>query len=139
MGTMETLKILQQYDAMTTITLVASLVTILSFILLVVLLSRYEKCRSQRNSARFTIDRLKDDLKFLHKKYDEQEKVLRDTQSRLDRQTNMIKTISIKLPPQGSDESDRQYEQRCRMKVTNKAYDYVRFGEGACSLVVVKH
>ena len=136
---METLKILQQYDAMTTITLVASLVTILSFILLVVLLSRYEKCRSQRNSARFTIDRLKDDLKFLHKKYDEQEKVLRDTQSRLDRQTNMIKTISIKLPPQGSDESDRQYEQRCRMKVTNKAYDYVRFGEGACSLVVVKH
>ena len=135
---METLKILQQYDAMTTITLVASLVTILSFILLVVLLSRYEKCRSQRNSARFTIDRLKDDLKFLHKKYDEQEKVLRDTQSRLDRQTNMIKTISIKLPPQGSDESDRQYEQRCRMKVTNKAYDYVRFGEGACSLVVVK-
>ena len=135
---METLKILQQYDAMTTITLVASLVTILSFILLVVLLSRYEKCRSQRNSARFTIDRLKDDLKFLHKKYDEQEKVLRDTQSRLDRQTNMIKTISIKLPPQGSDESDRQYEQRCRMKVTNKAYGYVRFGEGACSLVVVK-
>ena len=135
---METLKIIQQYDAMTTITLVASLVTILSFILLVVLLSRYEKCRSQRNSARFTIDRLKDDLKFLHRKYDEQEKVLRDTQSRLDRQTNMIKTISIKLPPQGSDESDRQYEQRCRMKVTNKAYDYVRFGEGACSLVVVK-
>lgn len=135
---METLKILQQYDAMTTITLVASLVTILSFILLVVLLSRYEKCRSQRNSARFTIDRLKDDLKFLHKKYDEQEKVLRDTQSRFDRQTNMIKTISIKLPPQESDESDRQYKQRCRMKVTNKAYDYVRFGEGACSLVVVK-
>ena len=138
METMETLKIIQQYDAMTTITLVASLVTILSFILLVVLLSRYEKCRSQRNSAQFTIDRLKDDLKFLHKKYDEQEKVLRDTQSRLDRQTNMIKTISIKLPPQGSDESDRQYEQRCRMKVTNQAYGYVRFGEGGCWLVVLK-
>ena len=90
---METLKILQQYDAMTTITLVASLVTILSFILLVVLLSMYEKCRSQRNSARFTIDRLKDDLKFLHKKHDDQEKVLRDTQSRLDRQMNKMETI----------------------------------------------
>ena len=75
METMETLKIIQQYDAMTTITLVASLVTILSFILLMVLLSRYEKCLSQRNSARFTIDRLKDDLKFLHKKHDDQEKV----------------------------------------------------------------
>ena len=135
---METLKILQQYDAMTTITLVASLVTILSFILLVVLLSRYEKCRSQRNSARFTIDRLKDDLKFLHKKYDEQEKVLRDTQSRLDKLTNRVEVIGLILPPKGADESDRQYKQRCRMKVTNRAYDYVHFGEGACSLVVVK-
>ena len=135
---METLKIIQQYDAMTTITLVASLVTILSFILLVVLLSRYEKCRSQRNSAQFTIDRLKDDLKFLHKKYDEQEKVLRDTQSRLDKQMNKMETICVSKPPKMEDETDRQYEQRCRMKVTNKAYDYVHFGEGACSLVVVK-
>ena len=138
METMETLKILQQYDAMTTITLVASLVTILSFILLVVLLSRYEKCRSQRNSAQFTIDRLKDDLKFLHKKYDEQEKVLRDTQSRLDKQMNKMETICVSKPPKMEDETDRQYEQRCRMKVTNKAYDYVHFGEDTCSLVVVK-
>jgi len=138
MGTMETLKIIQQYDAMTTITLVASLVTILSFILLVVLLSRYEKCRSQRNSARFIIDRLKDDLKFLHKKHDDQERVLRDTQSRLDRQMNKMETIYVSKPPKREDETDRQYEQRCRMKVTNKAYDYVHFGEGACSLVVVK-
>jgi len=138
MGTMETLKILQQYDAMITITLVAFLVTILSFILLLVLLSRYEKCRSERNSARFTIDRLKDDLKFLHKKYDEQEKVLRDTQSRFDRQMNKMETIYVSKPPKREDESDRQYEQRCRMKVTNRAYDYVHFGEGACSLVVVK-
>ena len=135
---METLKILQQYDAMATITLVASLVTILSFILLVVLLSRYEKCRSERNSARFTIDRLKDDLKFLHKKHDDQERVLRDTQSRLDKLTNRVEVIGIILPPKGADESDRQYEQRCRMKVTNKAYDYVLFGEGACSLAVLK-
>jgi len=135
---METLKILQQYDAMTTITLVASLVTILSFILLVVLLSRYEKCRSQRNSARFTIERLKDDLKFLHKKYDDQERVLRDTQSRLDKQMNKMETICVSKPPKREDETDRQYEQRCRMKVTNRAYDYVHFGEGACSLVVVK-
>jgi len=138
METMETLKILQQYDAMTTITLVASLVTILSFILLVVLLSRYEKCRSQRNSARFTIDRLKDDLKFLHKKYDEQEKVLRDTQSRFDRQMNKMETIYVSKPPKREDETDRQYEQRCRMMITNKAYDYVHFGEDTCSLVVVK-
>jgi len=138
METMETLKILQQYDAMTTITLVASLVTILSFILLVVLLSRYEKCRSQRNSARFTIERLKDDLKFLHKKYDDQERVLRDTQSRLDKQMNKMETICVSKPPKREDETDRQYEQRCRMKVTNRAYDYVHFGEGACSLVVVK-
>ena len=135
---METLKIIQQYDAMTTITLVASLVTIFVFILLILLWNRYEKCRSQRNSAQFTIDRLKDDLKFLHKKYDEQEKVLRDTQSRLDRQMNKMETICVSKPPKREDESDRQYEQRCRMKVTNKAYDYVRFGEGACSLVVVK-
>ena len=135
---METLKILQQYDAMTTITLVASLVTIFVFILLILLWNRYEKCRSERNSARFTIDRLKDDLKFLHKKYDEQEKVLRDTQSRFDRQMNKMETIYVSKPPKREDESDRQYEQRCRMKVTNKAYDYVRFGEGACSLVVVK-
>jgi len=138
MGTMETLKIIQQYDAMATITLVASLVTILSYILLVVLLSRYEKCRSQRNSAQFTIDRLEDDLKFLQKKYDEQEKVLRDTQSRFDRQMNKMETIYVSKPPKREDETDRQYEQRCRMKVTNRAYDYVHFGEGACSLVVVK-
>ncbi len=135
---METLKILEQYDAMATITLVASLVTILSYILLVVLLSRYEKCRSERNSAQFTIDRLEDDLKFLQKKYDEQEKVLRDTQSRFDRQMNKMETIYVSKPPKREDESDRQYEQRCRMKVTNKAYGYVRFGEDACSLVVVK-
>ena len=135
---METLKIIQQYDAMATITLVASLVTILSYILLVVLLSRYEKCRSERNSAQFTIDRLEDDLKFLQKKYDEQEKVLRDTQSRLDRQMNKMETIYVSKPPKREDETDRQYEQRCRMKVTNKAYDYVLFGEGTCSLVVVK-
>jgi len=138
METMETLKILQQYDAMTTITLVASLVTIFVFILLVVLLSRYEKCRSQRNSARFTIERLKDDLKFLHKKYDDQERVLRDTQSRLDKQMNKMETICVSKPPKREDETDRQYEQRCRMMITNKAYDYVHFGEGACSLVVVK-
>ena len=138
METMETLKIIQQYDAMTTITLVASLVTIFVFILLVVLLSRYEKCRSQRNSARFTIERLKDDLKFLHKKYDDQERVLRDTQSRLDKQMNKMETICVSKPPKREDETDRQYEQRCRMMITNKAYDYVHFGEGACSLVVVK-
>ena len=138
METMETLKIIQQYDAMTTITLVASLVTIFVFILLILLWNRYEKCRSERNSARFTIERLKDDLKFLHKKHDDQEKVLRDTQSRLDRQMNKMETICVSKPPKREDESDRQYEQRCRMKVTNKAYDYVRFGEGACSLVVVK-
>lgn len=135
---METLKIIQQYDAMTTITLVASLVTIFVFILLILLWNRYEKCRSERNSARFTIDRLKDDLKFLHKKYDEQEKVLRDTQSRFDRQMNKMETIYVSKPPKREDETDRQYEQRCRMMITNKAYDYVRFGEGACSLVVVK-
>ena len=135
---METLKILQQYDAMTTITLVASLVTIFVFILLILLWNRYEKCRSERNSARFTIERLKDDLKFLHKKHDDQERVLRDTQSRLDKLTNRVEVIGIILPPKGGDESDRQYKQRCRMKVTNKAYDYVRLGEGACWLVVVK-
>lgn len=135
---METLKILQQYDAMATITLVASLVTIFVFILLILLWNRYEKCRSERNSARFTIDRLKDDLKFLHKKYDEQEKVLRDTQSRLDKQMNKMETIYVSKPPKREDESDRQYEQRCRMKVTNKAYNYVRFGEDSCSLVVLK-
>jgi len=135
---METLKIIQQYDAMTTITLVASLVTIFVFILLILLWNRYEKCRSERNSARFTIERLKDDLKFLHKKYDEQEKVLRDTQSRFDRQMNKMETIYVSKPPKREDETDRQYEQRCRMMITNKAYDYVRFGEGACSLVVVK-
>lgn len=135
---METLKILQQYDAMTTITLVASLVTILSFILLMVLLSRYEKCRSQRNSARFTIDRLKDDLKFLHKKYDEQEKVLRDTQSRFDRQMNKMETIYVSKPPKREDETDRQYEQRCRMRVTNRAYDFVSFDDYLCSLTVMK-
>ena len=135
---METLKIIQQYDAMTTITLVASLVTIFVFILLILLWNRYEKCRSERNSARFTIERLKDDLKFLHKKHDDQERVLRDTQSRLDKLTNRVEVIGIILPPKGADESDRQYEQRCRMKVTNKAYDYVLFGEGACSLAVLK-
>jgi len=135
---METLKIIQQYDAMTTITLVASLVTIFVFILLILLWNRYEKCRSERNSARFTIERLKDDLKFLHKKYDEQERVLRDTQSRFDRQMNKMETIYVSKPPKREDETDRQYEQRCRMMITNKAYDFVRFGEGACSLVVVK-
>ena len=135
---METLKIIQQYDAMTTITLVASLVTIFVFILLILLWNRYEKCRSERNSARFTIERLKDDLKFLHKKHDDQERVLRDAQSRLDKLTNRVEVIGIILPPKGADESDRQYEQRCRMKVTNKAYDYVLFGEGACSLAVLK-
>ena len=135
---METLKIIQQYDAMTTITLVASLVTIFVFILLILLWNRYEKCRSERNSARFTIERLKDDLKFLHKKHDDQEKVLRDTQSRFDRQMNKMETIYVSKPPKREDETDRQYEQRCRMMITNKAYDYVRFGEGACSLVVVK-
>ena len=135
---METLKILQQYDAMATITLVASLVTIFVFILLILLWNRYEKCRSERNSARFTIERLKDDLKFLHKKYDDQERVLRDTQSRLDKQMNKMETICVSKPPKREDETDRQYEQRCRMKVTNRAYDYVHFGEGACSLVVVK-
>ena len=138
METMETLKIIQQYDAMTTITLVASLVTILSFILLILLWNRYEKCRSERNSARFTIERLKDDLKFLHKKHDDQERVLRDTQSRLDRQMNKMETIYVSKPPKREDETDRQYEQRCRMMITNKAYDFVHFGEGACSLVVLK-
>ena len=134
---METLKILQQYDAMATITLVASLVAILSFILLVVLLSRYEKCRSERNSAQFTIDRLKDDLKFLHNKYDEQEKVLRDTQSRFDRQMNKMETIYVSKPPKREDESDRQYEQRCRMKVTNKAAKYVKVAD-QITLKVIK-
>jgi hypothetical protein len=131
MGTMETLKILQQYDAMITITLVAFLVTILSFILLLVLLSRYEKCRSERNSAQFTIDRLEDDLKFLQKKYDEQEKVLRDTQSRME-------TIYVSKPSKREDETDRQYEQRCRMMITNKAYGFVSFDDYVCSLTVMK-
>ena len=137
METMETLKIIQQYDAMATITLVASLVTIHSYILLVVLLSRYEKCRSERNSARFTIDRLKDDLKFLHNKYDEQEKVLRDTQSRFDRQMNKMETIYVSKPPKREDETDRQYEQRCRMKVTNKAAKYVKVAD-QITLKVIK-
>jgi len=137
METMETLKILQQYDAMATITLVASLVAILSFILLVVLLSRYEKCRSERNSAQFTIDRLKDDLKFLHKKYDEQEKVLMDTQSRFDRQMNKMETIYVSKPPKREDETDRQYEQRCRMMITNKAAKYVKVAD-QITLKVIK-
>ena len=137
METMETLKILQQYDAMTTITLVASLVTILSFILLVVLLSRYEKCRSQRNSAQFTIDRLKDDLKFLHKKYDEQEKVLRDTQSRLDKQMNKMETICVSKPPKREDETDAHYHQRCRQSVANKAAKYVKVAD-QITLKVIK-
>ena len=124
---METLKILQQYDAMATITLVALLITILSFILLLILWSRYEKCRSERNSARFTIDRLKDDLKFLHKKYDEQERVM-----------NKMETIYVSKPPKREDETDRQYEQRCRMMVTNKAYDFVSFDDYLCSLTVMK-
>ena len=135
---METLKILQQYDAMTTITLVASLVTIFVFILLILLWNRYEKCRSERNSARFTIERLKDDLKFLHKKHDDQERVLRDTQSRLDRQMNKMETIYVSKPPKREDETDRQYEQRCRMMVTNKAYDFVSFDDYLCSLTVMK-
>ena len=134
---METLKILQQYDAMTTITLVASLVTIFVFILLVVLLSRYEKCRSQRNSAQFTIDRLKDDLKFLHKKYDEQEKVLRDTQSRLDKQMNKMETICVSKPPKREDETDAHYHQRCRQSVANKAAKYVKVAD-QITLKVIK-
>ena len=138
METMETLKIIQQYDAMTTITLVASLVTIFVFILLILLWNRYEKCRSDRNSARFTIERLKDDLKFLHKKYDDQERVLRDTQSRLDRQMNKMETIYVSKPPKREDETDRQYEQRCRMMITNKAYDFVRFDDYVCFLTVMK-
>ena len=138
METMETLKIIQQYDAMTTITLVASLVTIFVFILLILLWNRYEKCRSERNSARFTIERLKDDLKFLHKKHDDQEKVLRDTQSRLDRQMNKMETIYVSKPPKREDETDRQYEQRCRMMVTNKAYNFVSFDDYLCSLTVMK-
>ena len=138
METMETLKIIQQYDAMTTITLVASLVTIFVFILLILLWNRYEKCRSERNSARFTIERLKDDLKFLHKKHDDQEKVLRDTQSRLDRQMNKMETIYVSKPPKREDETDRQYEQRCRMMVTNKAYGFVSFDDYLCSLTVMK-
>ena len=138
METMETLKIIQQYDAMTTITLVASLVTIFVFILLILLWNRYEKCRSERNSARFTIDRLKDDLKFPHKKHDDQEKVLRNTQSRLDRQMNKMETIYVSKPPKREDETDRQYEQRCRMMVTNKAYGFVSFDDYLCSLTVMK-
>ena len=138
METMETLKIIQQYDAMTTITLVASLVTIFVFILLILLWNRYEKCRSERNSARFTIERLKDDLKFLHKKYDDQEKVLRDTQSRFGRQMNKMETIYVSKPPKREDETDRQYEQRCRMMVTNKAYGFVSFDDYLCSLTVMK-
>ena len=137
METMETLKILQQYDAMTTITLVASLVTIFVFILLLVLLSRYEKCRSQRNSAQFTIDRLKDDLKFLHKKYDEQEKVLRDTQSRLDKQMNKMETICVSKPPKREDETDAHYHQRCRQSVANKAAKYVKVAD-QITLKVIK-
>ncbi len=137
METMETLKIIQQYDAMATITLVASLVTIFVFILLIFLWNRYEKCRSERNSAQFTIDRLKDDLKFLHKKYDEQEKVLRDTQSRFDRQMNKMETIYVSKPPKREDETDRQYEQRCRMKVTNKAAKYVKVAD-QITLKVIK-
>ena len=124
---METLKILQQYDAMATITLVALLITILSFILLLILWSRYEKCRSERNSARFTIDRLKDDLKFLHKKYDEQERVM-----------NKMETIYVSKPLKREYETDRQYEQRCRMMVTNKAYNFVSFDDYLCSLTVMK-
>jgi len=137
METTETLKIIQQYDAMATITLVASLVTILSFILLLVLLSRYEKCRSQRNSAQFTIDRLKDDLKFLHKKHDDQERVLRDTQSRLDKQMNKMETICVSKPPKREDETDAHYHQRCRQSVANKAAKYVKVAD-QITLKVIK-
>lgn len=137
-STTETLQILQQYDTMTIVTLAASLVTISTFVLLTVLWCRFEKCRSQRDSARFTIDRLKDDLKFLHKKYDDQEKVLRDTQSRFDRQMNKMETIYVSKPPKREDETDRQYEQRCRMMVTNKAYEYVQFTPYSATLTVLK-
>jgi len=119
-STTETLQILQQYDTMTIVTLVASLVTILSFILLVVLLSRYEKCRSQRNSARFTIDRLKDDI------------------DRLKDEMNKMETIYVSKPPKREYETDRQYEQRCRMMVTNKAYEYVQFTRYFAMLTVLK-
>jgi len=135
---METLKILQQYDAMATITLVASLVTIFVFILLILLWNRYEKCRSERNSARFTIERLKDDLKFLHKKHDDQERVLRDTQSRFYKHMNKMETIYVSKPSKREDETDRQYEQRCRMMITNKAYGFVSFDDYVCSLTVMK-
>ena len=137
-STTETLQILQQYDTMTIVTLVASLVTILSFILLIVLLSRYWKCLSQRDSARFTIDRLKDDLKFLHKKYDDQEKVLRDTQSRFDKLVNGRVVLKVFRPAKRDGETDRQYEQRCRMMVTNKAYEYVQFTPYSATLTVLK-
>lgn len=123
-STTETLQILQQYDTMTIVTLVASLVTILSFILLIVLFSRYEKCRSQRNSARFTIDRLKDDLKFLHKKYD--------------KLANGRVVLKVFRPAKRDGETDRQYEQRCRMMVTNKAYEYVQFTPYSATLTVLK-
>jgi len=119
-STTETLQILQQYDTMTIVTLVASLVTILSFILLMVLLSRYEKCRSQRNSARFTIDRLKDDI------------------DRLKDEMNKMETIYVSKPPKREYETDRQYEQRCRMMVTNKAYEYVQFTRYFAMLTVLK-
>ena len=134
---METLKIIQQYDAMTTITLVASLVTIFVFILLILLWCRYEKCRSERNSARFTIERLKDDLKFLHKKHDDQERVLRDTQSRLDRQMNKMETIYVSKPPKREDETDAHYHQRCRQSVANKAAKYVKVAD-QITLKVIK-
>lgn len=137
-STTETLQILQQYDTMTIVTLVASLVTILSFILLMVLLSRYEKCRSQRNSARFTIDRLKDDLKFLHKKYDDQEKVLRDTQSRFDRQMNKMETIYVSKPTKREYETDAHFNQRCRQTVANKCAKHVSVSEKLISITILR-
>lgn len=137
-STTETLQILQQYDTMTIVTLVASLVTILSFILLIVLLSRYWKCLSQRDSARFTIDRLKDDLKFLHKKYDDQEKVLRDTQSRFDRQMNKMETIYVSKPPKREDETDAHFNQRCRQTVANKCAKYVSVSEKLISITILR-
>lgn len=134
---METLKILQQYDAMATITLVASLVTILSFILLMVLLSRYYKCLSQRNSARFTIDRLKDDLKFLHKKYDEQVRELVGELGQLRDVNARVVVLRQELPERRPTDSDAKYLQRCRMAVITKAYDFAQVFDGAAQLMVL--
>jgi hypothetical protein len=48
-----------------------------------------------------------------------------------------METIYVSKPPKREDETDRQYEQRCRMKVTNKAAKYVKVAD-QITLKVIK-